>query len=159
RQSTGGARLTFRLLPAPAAAGGSVAHGVLLETGMVWYGCGVSLCRVGAEGVTVFGEASALPRGRWTCIRRDGGGDLWVSDKRRFAVMRRGSDRFDTSVPSFPATAGSWQLAVAGRLLVPTVEGLVIHDGKRSRTVGPREGLVGPVYSVLQDREGAIWVG
>jgi diguanylate cyclase (GGDEF)-like protein len=161
RRSTGDARLTFRLLPAPAAAGGGEAHGVLLETGVVWYGCGVGLCRMGAEGVTVFGEASGLSRGRWTCIRRDGSGDLWVSDKRHFAVMRQGSQRFDTSIPAFPATAGSWQLAVdaAGRLLVPTVEGLVIHDAKRFRTVGPREGLVGPVYSVLQDREGAIWLG
>jgi len=42
---------------------------------------------------------------------------------------------------------------------VPTVAGLVINDGKRFRTVGPREGLRGPVYSVLQDREGAIWAG
>jgi diguanylate cyclase (GGDEF)-like protein len=160
-QSTGEAHLTFRLLPAPAAAGGGDAHGVLLETGVVWYGCGASLCRMGAEGVTVFSQASGLSRGRWTCIRRDGSGDLWVSDKRHFAVMRRGTNRFDTSIPSFPATAGSWQLAVeaAGRLLVPTVEGLVIGEGKRFRTVGPHEGLVGPVYSVLQDREGAIWVG
>jgi len=31
-------------------------------------------------------------------------------------------------------------------LLVPTVEGLVIDEGKRFRTVGPREGLRGPVY-------------
>jgi diguanylate cyclase (GGDEF)-like protein len=160
RQSTGDAHLTFRLLPAPAAAGGGDAHGVLLETGVLWYGCGVGLCRMAGR-TTVFGEASGLPRGRWTCIRRDGSGDLWVSDKRRFAVMRRGGQRFDTSIPSFPATAGSWQLAVGagGRLLVPTVEGLVINEGKRFRTVGPRQGLRGPVYSVLQDREGAIWVG
>jgi len=160
-QSTGDAHLTFRLLPAPAAAGGSEAHGVLLEKEVLWYGCGFALCRMGAEGTAVFGEANGLSRGRWTCIRRDGSGDLWVSDKRRFAVMRRGSQRFDTSIPSFPATAGSWQLAVdaAGRLLVPTVAGLVINEGKRFRTVGPREGLRGPVYSVLQDREGAVWVG
>jgi len=156
-------RLTFRRLPAPAAAGGSDAHGVLLEAGLVWYGCGVSLCRIGAEGVAVFGEASGLPPGTWTCIRRDGNADLWVSDRRerRIAVLRRGSRRFDTSIPSFPATAGSRQLAVdgAGRLLAPTADGLVIHEGKRFRTVGPREGLRGAVYSVLQDREGAIWVG
>jgi len=162
RQSTGGADLTFRLLPAPPArAGGGDAHGVLLEKDALWYGCGASLCRIGAEGATVFGESSGLPKGRWTCIRRDGSGDLWVSDKRRFAAMRQGSQRFDTSIPLVPATAGSWQLAVdsLGRLLVPTIEGLAIHEGKRFRTVGPREGIRGPVYSVLQDREGAIWVG
>ena len=161
RKSKDGAHLAFRLLPSPATAEGSDAHGLLLETGVLWYGCGISLCRMGAEGVTVFGEANGLSRGRWTCIRRDGSGDLWLSDKRRFAVMRRGSQRFDASVPSFPVAAGSGQFAVdaRGRLLVPTVEGLVISGGRRFRTVGPREGLRGPVYSVLQDREGAIWVG
>ena len=34
---------------------------------------------------------------------------------------------------------------------MPTVAGLVIDEGNRFRTVGPREGLLGPVYSVLQD--------
>jgi diguanylate cyclase (GGDEF)-like protein len=161
RQPTGDAHLTFRLLSTPAAAGGGDAHGVLPEAEVVWYGCGVSLCRIDKEGVAVFGEARGLSRGKWTCIRRDGSGDLWVSDKRRLAVMRRGSRRFDQSVPTFPATAGSAQFAVdaAGRLLVPTVDGLVINEGRRFRTVGPREGLRGAVYSVLQDRDGAIWVG
>jgi diguanylate cyclase (GGDEF)-like protein len=160
-QSAGDAHLNFRLLPAPAAATGHATHGVLLEPGVLWYGCGLGLCRMGAEGTTVFGEAGGLSPGHWTCIRRDGGGDLWVSDRQRFAVLRRGSQRFDTSIPAFPAAAGSGQFAVdtGGRLLVPTVEGLVIDQGNRFRTVGPREGLRGPVYSVLQDREGAIWVG
>jgi len=161
RDSAGGAHLSFGLLPAVADAGGRGAHGVFLEKGVLWYGCGVGLCRMGPEGTTVFGESSGLSRGAWTCIRRDGGGDLWLSEKRRFAVMRRGSNRFDTSIPSFPATAGSGQFAVdaGGRLLVPTVEGLVINEGKQFRAVGRREGINGPVYSVLLDREGAIWVG
>ncbi len=160
-QSTDDAHLIFRLLPVPSAAGGGDAHGVLLENEAVWYGCGAGLCRMGAEGTAVFGEASGLSRGRWTCIRRDGNGDLWVSDRQRFAVLRRGAKRFDTSTPSFPATAGSWQLAVDadGRLLAPTVEGLAINEGRRFRMVGARQGLRGPVYSVLQDREGAIWAG
>ena len=160
-QSTDDPHLIFRLQPAPAGAGGGGAHGVLLETGVLWYGCGVSLCRVGQEGTAVLGETSGLAQGKWQCIRRDGSGDLWVSDGRRFEVMRRGSQRFDTSIPSFPAVAGSGQLAVdaEGRLLLPTVEGLAISEGKRFRTVGSHEGLRGPVYSVLQDRDGAIWVG
>jgi len=160
-QSTSDVHLTFRLLPGPSGADGHDTHGVLLEPGVLWYGCGLSLCRMGAEGTTVVGEAGGLSPGHWTCIRRDGSGDLWVSDRQRFAVMRRGSRRFDTSIPLFPAAAGSGQFAVdtGGRLLVPTVEGLVIDEEKEFRTVGPREGLRGPVYSVLQDREGAIWVG
>jgi len=155
------AKLAFRLLPAPAAAGGPDAHGVFLESNVLWYGCGSHLCRIGDGGVTVLGEAEGLPAGRWTCIRRDGGGDLWVNDQRRFAVLRRGSARFDTSVPPFPPTAGGGQFEVdtEGKLLVPTIQGLAIHQGRHFRMAGPREGLRGPVYAVLQDREGSIWLG
>jgi diguanylate cyclase (GGDEF)-like protein len=161
REPVGDSHLTFQPMAAPVAAGGGDAHGLLLEPGVVWYGCGFGLCRIGSEGTAVFGEVSGLPRAKWTCIRRDGSGDLWLSDKRRFAVMRRGRNRFDTSVPTLPATAGSGQFTVdaGGRLLVPTVDGLAIQKGSRFSAVGPREGLRGAVYAVLQDWQGAIWVG
>jgi diguanylate cyclase (GGDEF)-like protein len=154
--------LDLHLLPlAPAAAGGPDVHGLLVEKDTVWYGCGTGLCRVRSGEVTVWNKANGLPPGKWTCIRRDGSGDLWVSDKGRVAVLRRGSGRFDASVPTFPPTAGGRQFEVdrEGRLLVPTIQGLVIKEGQRFRTVGRSENLRAPVYSVLQDREGSIWVG
>ena len=94
-------------------------------------------------------------------IRRDGSGDLWVHDLQKFAVLRHGSTRFDASNPGFPQTAGGGQMEVdaGGRLLVPTIEGLTINEGRHFRTVGGHEGLRGPVYSVLRDREGSIWLG
>ena len=157
----GGDKPAFRLLPTPERAGGADAHGVFIESGVVWYGCGARLCRMTADGVTVFGEPEGLPSGRWTCIRRDGRGDLWLSDKRRFAVLRRGSALFDASGAIFPPTAGGGQLTVdaEGKLLVPTIQGLIVVDGQRRMEVGKREGLLAPVYSVLQDREGSIWLG
>jgi diguanylate cyclase (GGDEF)-like protein len=158
----GGGQPDFRLLPPAERAGDPHAHGVFLEDGAVWYGCGGGLCRTAAGGVTtVFDQKDGLPPARWTCIRRDGGGDLWVNDKRRFAVLRRGSLRFDASGASFPPTAGGGQSAVdtAGRLLVPTIQGLIVVDGAHRREVGKREGLRAPVYSVLQDREGSVWLG
>jgi signal transduction histidine kinase/ActR/RegA family two-component response regulator/streptogramin lyase len=157
----GRGNLTLRLLPTPAGAGGPGAHGIFLERGVVWFGCGTSVCRMTEAGVTVFGEGAGLPAGKWSSIRREGGGDLWVLDAQKFAVLRRGSTRFDASNPGFPQTAGGWQMEVdgRGRLLVPTVEGLTINQGAHFRTVGGREGLRGPVYSVLRDREGSIWLG
>ena len=112
-------------------------------------------------GVTVFGKPAGLPKGNWMSIRRDGSGDLWVHDPQKFAVLRHGSTRFDASNPGFPQTAGGRQMEVdgRGRLLVPTIEGLAINEGRHFRTVGGREGLRGPVYSVLRDREGSIWLG
>jgi diguanylate cyclase (GGDEF)-like protein len=159
--ASGGGKPAFRLLPTPEVADGPDTHGVFIEGSAVWYGCGASLCRMTAEGVTVFGKKDGLPPGKWYCIRRDGSGDLWVNEKRRFAVLRRGSPRFDASGASFPPTAGGGQLAVdaEGRLLVPTIQGLIVVDGRHPREVGKREGLRAPVYSVLQDREGSIWLG
>ena len=68
---------------------------------------------------------------------------------------------FETVSPGIPQTAGGCQMQVdsAGRLLVPTIEGLTLHEGQRFRTVGGREGLRGPVYSVLRDREDSLWLG
>ncbi|HLY17352.1 MAG TPA: hypothetical protein VKR61_09010, partial [Bryobacteraceae bacterium] len=98
----GGGQPSFRLLSTPPATGGPNAHGVFIESDSVWYGCGASLCRMNAGGVTVFGTKDGLPPEKWTCIRRDGSGNLWVNDKRRFAVLRRGSQHFDASGASFP---------------------------------------------------------
>jgi signal transduction histidine kinase/CheY-like chemotaxis protein/streptogramin lyase len=157
----GGGRLALRLLTTPASADGPEARGVFLERGVVWFGCGTSLCRMTEAGVTVLGKPVGLPEGNWTSIRRDGTGDLWVHDQQKFAVLRQGSTRFDTSNPGFPQTAGGCQMQVdsGGRLLVPTIAGLTINQGRHFRTVGGREGLRGPVYSVLRDREGSIWLG
>jgi len=157
----GGGKPAFRLLPTPGGAGGPNTHGVFLEGSVVWYGCGGSLCRMTPDGVTVFGKKDGLPQGRWMCIRRDGNGDLWVNDKHQFAVLRRGSSRFDASGASFPPTAGGGQLAVdaEGRLLVPTIQGLLLVEGQHVQEIGKREGLRAPVYSVLQDREGSVWLG
>jgi diguanylate cyclase (GGDEF)-like protein len=156
-----GSRLELRLLATPRAAGGAAAHGVFVEGTALWYGCGTSLCRMTGEHVSVFSEADGLPAGRWMSIRRVGGGDLWVHDQHRFARMRAGTDRFDASDPGFPQTAGGAQMEVdsGGRLLIPTIEGLTINEGRHFRTIGNRENIRGPVYAVLQDREGSIWLG
>jgi signal transduction histidine kinase/CheY-like chemotaxis protein/ligand-binding sensor domain-containing protein len=160
-KASGASRLAFRTLTRPAGADGPGTHGVFLERDNVWYGCGTRLCRITGERVTVLGERDGLPAGKWMSIRRDGSGDLWVHNLQGFAVMRRGTLRFDASDPGFPQTAGGGQLEVdaGGRLLVPTVEGLTINEGGHFRTVGNGQGLQGPVYSVLRDREDSIWLG
>ncbi len=153
--------LAFRLLARPRGTDAPDTHGVFLEGNDVWFGCGTRLCLMSGDQVTVFGDADGLRAGKWMSIRRDGSGDLWVHNLQGFAIMRRGSRRFDASDPGFPQTAGGGQLAVdaGGRLLVPTIEGLTINDGAHFRTVGKEQGLLGPVYSVLRDREDSIWVG
>ena len=159
--SVQGSALALRLIDTPAAAGETAAHGVFLEAGAIWFGCGTSLCRMAGERVTVFGEADGLPEGKWMSIRRDGSGNLWLHDLKKFAVLRPGSVRFDASDPGFPQTAGGAQMEVdgGGRIMVPTIEGLVISENQHFRRIGKSENLRAPVYSVLEDREGSIWLG
>ncbi|HTS68434.1 MAG TPA: response regulator, partial [Terriglobia bacterium] len=151
----------FRRVPQAAGTGNSSTHGILLEKEGVWYGCGDGLCRMNGGQITVFGEAEGLPKGKWMSIRRDGRGDLYVREARKLAMLRRGSTRFESFDPGFPLGAGGILMEVdgEGRLLIPTIEGVTISEGSRFRTVGSREGLRAPAYSVLCDREGSIWVG
>jgi signal transduction histidine kinase/ActR/RegA family two-component response regulator len=160
-QAAGGRALDLHLVPVPREAGGPQAHGIFLEPGGVWFGCGVSLCRMSGRKITVWGEADGVPKGLWRCIRRDGKGDLWIYSHKNLAVMRRGQARFETVDPGFPQTAGGTQFEVdaAGNLLIPTTEGLAISAGPRFRIVGKRQNLRGPVYSVFRDREGSVWLG
>jgi signal transduction histidine kinase/ActR/RegA family two-component response regulator len=147
-----------KLVSAPGIAG---AHGIFLEPGAVWYGCGDGVCRKTRDEITAFGEADGLPKGKWMSIRRDGQGNLCVHELKGYAVLRRDSSRFDATSPGFPQAAGGSQMEVdaEGRLLVPTIEGLTISEGGRFHTIGDQEGLQAPVYSVLRDREGSLWMG
>jgi signal transduction histidine kinase/ActR/RegA family two-component response regulator len=154
-----GSELVFRRKATPVGAGSAASYGIFLEPGAMWYGCGVSLCRVTGEKTTVFGKAEGLPKGKWMNIRRDGNGDLWAEDMQRVAVLRRGSTRFDASTQGLPQLTGQLEVDGGGRLLVATVAGLAINEGRHFRTVGNRQGVQGPVYSVLRDREGSLWLG
>jgi signal transduction histidine kinase/CheY-like chemotaxis protein len=156
-----GNALLLNLLPTPAAAGGPDARGLLVEPGAVWFGCHDKVCRLSGEAVTVFGQESGLPSSTWFSIRRDGSGDVWAHDRRQFAVLHPGSNRFSPPGDNMLPAAADGQLEVdsEGRLLVPTAEGLTIRSGRTSQLVGRRETLRVPVYSVLQDREGSVWLG
>jgi signal transduction histidine kinase/DNA-binding response OmpR family regulator len=161
--SSNGNALNLRLIPTPVQAGDKWTGGLFLEPGATFYGCGTGLCRMAGEKITFFGETECLPKGNWTSIRRDGRGDLWVKTigQQKYAVMRNGSRHFQAINPGFPQATGAGQLEVdaTGKLLVPTVAGLLIQEGDHFRLIGKRENLRAPVYSALQDREGSIWLG
>jgi signal transduction histidine kinase/CheY-like chemotaxis protein len=158
-----GDALALQLIPTPSNAGGKWTRGIFVEPGVIFYGCGEGVCRMAGDEINFFGEQEGLSRENWTSIRRDGRGDLWVKTitQQKYAVMRKGSLRFQAVNPGFPQTAGGGQMEVdsSGRLLVPTIAGLVIQEGDQFRLIGKRENLQAPVYSVMQDREGSIWLG
>lgn len=137
------------------------AHSVYASQTEVLWGCGLSLCRLEpGGGVSVRGQSSGLKAAVVQAILPDPQGNLWVEQNRQLEVLREGSARFEGADPKLPPTGpDSPKVDSEGRLLVPTTAGLAIRENNRFRLAGRMEGLLPPVYSVLQDREGAVWLG
>ena len=136
------------------------ASSVFLDGNTIWWGCGTALCRSVSGKVTATGAAAGLGPTAITSILKDPAGNLWIVQNRHLRVLHPGSERFEEPEIALPAIGmGSPVIDSDGRLLVPTTEGLAIRDSNGFRMVGRSSGLLPPVYSVLQDREGAVWLG
>ncbi len=142
------------------------AHSVYVSNKTLLWGCGNSLCRAEGGMVTAVGEESGLGPEPIAAIVRDPQGNLWVEQNRKLLVEKAGSEKFtepETKLPS--AGMGSPKIDRDGHLLMPTTEGLAIGQGTAAHPAtafllaGRASGLLPPVYCVLQDREGSVWLG
>jgi diguanylate cyclase (GGDEF)-like protein len=155
-------QLKLDLLPTPPHLGDRTAYGVLAEKNSVWWGCGDELCVAEGGKTRIFGQSLGLSPSKWKGIIRAGNGDLWVQSKSgKIAVMRRGRSVFE--IPKLPLSRfgpkGLLSVDKGGRVIVPVGEGLVIQEDNHWRQIDRRSGLLGPVYAILQDREGSLWLG
>ena len=151
--------------PKPLDAQRSDAHSVLVENHSVLWGCGRTLCRSTRteagnwQTEDIGGARAGLEPMYVAAILRDRDGDLWIWQNRRLLRLPHGGSKFEP-VPDLPPLGiGSFIIDSGGRLLVPTTEGLVIRENGRFRTIGRSAGLLPPAYSVMQDREGSVWIG
>jgi len=134
--------------------------GSTVDGSTVWWGCGNSLCESENGSVTVRGQAAGLHAAPVTAIVRDRDKNLWIVQSRRLQVMFPGESRFhDPKTPLPVVGPGALQIDSDGRLLVPTTEGLAIRQNSSFHLASRMSGLLPPVYSVLQDREGSVWLG
>jgi len=155
-------KLTLALFPSPPHRGDPIAYGVFAEEGRVWWGCGIELCVAEGGKTRVYGQSLGLAPSPWKGIVRAGNGDLWVwSRGGNIAVMPRGKTAFE--IPDLPASRfgakGLLSIDKGGRIMVPIGTGLMIRDGNHWRQIDRPSGLIGPVYAILQDREGSVWLG
>jgi diguanylate cyclase (GGDEF)-like protein len=155
-------QLKLELLRTPPHLGDAVAYGVLAEKNNVWWGCGDELCFAEGGKTRIFGQSLGLPPSKWKGIIRAGNGDLWVQSRGgKIAVMRRGKTAFE--IPDLPVSRfgpkGLLSVDKGGRVIVPIGEGLVIQEDNHWRHIDRRSGLLGPVYAILLDREGSLWLG
>ena len=129
----------------------------------IWFGCGKSLCRLGPGGFETFGADQGLPEERWSAILRDRQGTLWVRGMQRLYVCPRGSRTFfarDAGLPQSTNNAVDLAIDSAGTVLVSTDLGLARWVAGSWSLVGSARGLASDtVSSVLEDREGSLWIG
>ena len=151
-----------QILPPPPGVSGPDAHGILLDGDLLWYGCGVDLCRIQNGQAEIFGRASGLSRSPVTTIRKSREGELWVHQiNGDVLVMAPGQKRFRDPgiVRKSAAFVNPPVLDADGRLLLPTANGLLLREGKGWREVGASQGLRGGLYTVLEDRQHSLWIG
>ena len=161
--TTAAGKFVIRPLPTPIGVSDHSTRGLWVEGQTAWYGCGLQLCRFNADRITVFGTQLGLGSATWTVIGRDQSGALWVRGRPLgVAVLLPGASRFqllkDSPLPRAGVT-GIPAVDSDGDLLFPSGDGLIVHNGSGWHTVGIHQGLHGTVYSVLQDREGSVWIG
>jgi diguanylate cyclase (GGDEF)-like protein len=131
------------------------------ESGAVWFGCGLDLCRMDASGIEMVGGRLGLPRQRWDAILTDSMGSLWVRSTHQLWQLPRSRTRFRLhSEPPPAGLSGTLCLGQEGRLVAPTDFGLAIHGSKGWEILDQQRGLVSnAAEACLIDREGSLWIG
>ncbi len=135
--------------------------GILLEGDILWYGCGLQLCRMDQQGTRVFGRESGLPDRALLVIRRDRNGDLWVRAKSEgIYFLPSGQKEFRRPDMPIPGVAiGLPSVDLDGRILLPSPDGLLIRQKKGWRKIDRSAGLRGAVYAAFEDRQHSLWIG
>jgi diguanylate cyclase (GGDEF)-like protein len=151
-----------RRFPQAAGTSGPEANGVSVDGDIVWYGCGLELCRTDRKGTTVLGRDRGLPARAWLVIRKDGDGNLWVRGKNAGVfVLPSGQSMFrrpDSPVP-FGVLGGVPAVDADGRMLFPSSEGLLIRGQTGWQKIARSAGLRGTVYAAFEDRQQSLWIG
>jgi diguanylate cyclase (GGDEF)-like protein len=99
---------------------------------------------------------------RKVAILRDAGGTIWVRTELRMYRLDPGQPAFKAEESGIPPANdfGIPALDREGDILLPTVDGLLLHRGGVWRRVGQQQGLESnAVFSAIEDREGSLWIG
>lgn len=160
--SPGKDRFALRSFPQPHGTSGPQANGVFIDGDAVWYGCGLELCRMDVQGTRVLSRDRGLPANAIIAIQKDRAGNLWVTVRSEgLFVWPAGKAKFER--PRLPVPAanihGSPVLDRDGRVLLPSLAGLVIRTEKGWEKIDRAFGLRGSVNAVFEDRQHALWIG
>ena len=128
----------------------------------LWFGCGRGLCAEDGGRVTIFGPAEGLPEDNWDAIGLTEDGSVWARSPSKLYRKAPGDARLAQENPGLASNI-FWGALTNGRdgsLMVPTDKGLAIRrDGKWSLVDESRGLRTSMISSVLEDREGSLWIG
>lgn len=130
--------------------------------GTLWLSAAKTLWRLSQGGLERWGPERGVPASRWDDFLVDPGGTLWVRGADALIALPAGRQTFEDRTHGLPASGffGSLALDHAGRLAVPTDNGLYVLEGPAWKRYGVEQGLPGQSVSVvLDDREGSFWLG
>ena len=161
--SAGQQGISFRLIQRPAGVNRAAVVSVYTEaSGLVWFGCGLNLCRLEQDSAAEVGSAQGLPQDRWDAILGDLEGNLWVRSASALYLRPSGAAHFElqAGLPPSSNTFPTLALDPAGRLLAPTNRGLARRLATGWEIIDADQGLTtNDISAVFQDREGSIWLG
>jgi signal transduction histidine kinase/DNA-binding response OmpR family regulator len=140
--------------------------------GDLWLAGEQGLSRIGAGDVPtletsspvsieVWGRDKGLQEKHWSDLRVESSGRVWLRSFDKLFKLEPGSERFSfvSASPAATQTNKRMLLDSKARLWIPGPNGVFLWDGQRTQSFGEQNGLRGGVESVLEDREGSIWLG
>src|SRR5208282_1221362 len=154
--------LQSRLVLNPQRATSPMATSVYVDAkGRVWFGCGTGLCTLEQGQAHESGAGLGLPQQRWDAILGDLEGNLWVrSEKFLYERAAEGSFVARVGLPESTNSTPTLALDPGGRLMTQTYRGLARQTDTGWEIIGAKDGLASnDISTVIQDREGSIWVG
>jgi diguanylate cyclase (GGDEF)-like protein len=133
------------------------------QDGTVWFGGDgwLGIIRPGSHQPEML-EVRGLPKERVFAILTDGAGLVWVRTHDHIGYLQPSLSAYIPADDGIPGANdfGAPTLDRSGNLMLPTVMGLLRRIDNRWINVGEKQGLAtNAVYSALEDRERAIWMG
>ncbi len=132
------------------------------EAGDLWVGTGAGLGRYRGGRWTFWRERDGLPGEMIYALLPEAGGALWIGTGGAcVARFQKGSfETFDRSKGLASRTVVCLGRDARGRLLAGTYDGLCRREGDRFTVLGQPQGFAhNEIFSLLQDGDGALWVG
>jgi diguanylate cyclase (GGDEF)-like protein len=136
---------------------------VFAAGGIVWFGCGKSLCQWTGDHVQIWGESQGIPPDTWTSYLRARDGTLWVRSPLHIRALVPGSSVFaNHDLPGARVVTAYLDMVEddQGRLLTRANEGLARWDGHHWSSFDASNGLpdIG-IDALLYDRNHVLWIG